>query len=890
METKTKSLRWLLPLLSALFLLSGLTSCDSTEDSVEDPAKPKPEVPIADGDWQVVPATGGTITKDSISITFPSGTFSVDTKVAITEIQKGKIGGEYEASKFYQIAMPSNAGKTMAVKMKSNDKNDDISFVMNSPGFCISSCEEKTIETLLETNYSNGEYSATIPAFDQTNSADDIAYLTIGLGHMISYNSTNTSRTRGLFDEVLHEGKVNNVSYQIIFPWWTLCTNDKGTLVRVEMKAHIINTYVQQALTKIFDLGFKITGDRYLKIVFDNSKDWGGFSNSKVNKKWSELSLGIGKLLEEDTEESDIKCTVIHELFHFFQSEYDKRCQFEKGRLQLDGGGEDLEMAEMGAVWSEHLFNDGQLNAKFLMEDVLFGVFQDLMGLTNTVERWKAEDWVLIDIEALKIKWLKLKQLGPRYQNQGYSMAPLLYYLCSTKEMEAFKFDNKSVEELHKLWSTHFSNTKQTRSTLDILYEWAKYSHDSNFFSGDQIDDYYLKLLKGELVKGLDIFRYYDFFGLKNLKNSFKDKYVDKLFDNIPFEGTVYPFGYAFRTIQLKGLKNESLKDKKLVIKQEKEGVQTYLLTANRTEKKYEQIGTVAKGQDSIVVSGSKLESYRKADGTLDQYFFLVTTRTSNSPSDSGSKPWKVTIELKDNDVYVDPTELEFPAEGGTKDVKVNFGAYKYFGYKIEDKDLSWISAENKNDNGVYVRFTVKPNTTAEKRETTVYCFVSNAENATDDQKVFMPVKIIQKASNQIVGVSIFASFGTFIDHIEQYMGRFGGNWSNDNNNTQISVKKDGGLHVTCSNGADGLSFEIDDLNKLKSKTAKISNINGEGNGYGGWGISAEGSSENTYVEDDRSVTCMWDIGNVYSFHSYFQEPSIIDYKVVGYITITLSK
>ena len=249
-----------------------------------------------------------------------------------------------------------------------------------------------------------------------------------------------------------------------------------------------------------------------------------------------------------------------------------------------------------------------------------------------------------------------------------------------------------------------------------------------------------------------------------------------------------------------------------------------------------------------------------------------------------------MTIELKDNDVYVDPTELEFPAEGGTKDVKVNFGAYKYFGYKIEDKDLSWISAENKNDNGVYVRFTVKPNTTAEKRETTVYCFVSNAENATDDQKVFMPVKIIQKASSQIVGVSIFASFGTFIDHIEQYMGRFGGNWSNDNNNTQISVKKDGGLHVTCSNGADGLSFEIDDLNKLKSKTAKISNINGEGNGYGGWGISAEGSSENTYVEDDRSVTCMWDIGNVYSFHSYFQEPSIIDYKVVGYITITLSK
>lgn len=631
MEAKPKTPRCLLTLLSTLFILSGLTACSSTEDSIEDPAKP--EVPIADGDWQVVPATGGTITKDSISITFPSGTFAEETKVAITEIQKGKIGGEYEASKFYQIAMPSNAGKTMAVKMKSNDKNDDISFVMNSPGFCISSCEEKTIETLLQTNYSNGEYSATIPAFDQTNSADDIAYLTIGLGHMIGYSSTNTRRTRGVFDEVLHEGKVKNVSYKIRFPWWTLCTNDKDTLFIVEMKAKNINEYVQQALTKIFDLGFKVNGDRYLDIVFDNDENWGGFSNSMVSKKTSVLSLGIKKLLNKDTKERDTKCTVMHELFHFFQSEYDKRCQFEKGRPQLDGGGEDLEIAEMGAVWSEHMFNDGQLNAKWLMNEVLSSIYQDLMSLTNTAERWDA---------AL------VKKPGLRYQNQGYSMAPLLYYLCSTKEMEAFKFNNQSVEELHNIWSTHFSIRKQTKSTLDILYDWAKYSHDSNFFSNDLIDDYYLKLLKGELVKGLDIFGYYDFIQVNNLKKSNKDKFFDKLFNIIPFEGTVYPYGYAFRAIQLNGLKGESLKDKKLVIKQGTEGMQTYLLTANRTDKKYERIGTVAKGQDSIVVSGDKLESYRKADGTFDQYFFFVTTRTTNSTSDRGTKPWKVNVELQD--------------------------------------------------------------------------------------------------------------------------------------------------------------------------------------------------------------------------------------------------
>lgn len=753
METRNKSFRWLLPLMSALFLLSGLTACSSTEDSAEDSSKPKPEVPVNDDDWQTVPATGGTITKDSISITFPSGTFSEETKVAITEIQKGNIGGEYEASKFYQIALPSNASKTMAVKMKSSDKNDDISFVMNSPGFCISSCEDKTIETLLETNYSNGEYSASIPAFDQTNSVEDIVYLTIGLGHMISYNSNNASRTRGLFDEVLHEGKVKNVSYKIYFPWSTLCFTGKTTLVKAEMKAHNINTYVQQALTKIFDLGFTITGDRYLPIVLDRDKDrWGGFSNSKVSKTASELSLSIDKMIDNKIEERDIKCTVVHELFHFFQSEFDTRCQFEKGRFQFDGGGEDLEMAEMGAVWSEHLLNDGQLNAKWLLEDVLLGVFQDLMGLTNTVERWNAENWVILSIKDIDI--IKFKQLGPRYQNQGYSLAPLLYYLCSTKEMEAFNFDTKSVEELYDQWSTHFSIRNQTISTIDLLNNWAKNSHDSDFFFGDQIDDYYLKLLNGELVKGIDIFRYYDALTLKDLRKAKKDKFIDQPFDKIHFEGEIYPFGYAFRAIQLNGLKDESLKNKKLVIKQEKEIMQTYLLTANRTDQKYERIGTVATGQDSIVVSGDKLESYRKADGTFDQYFFFVTTRTSNATSDTGTKPWKVTVELQGEEkqeisAKVEPDKVTFEAEGGTNtEVKITKGSYKYCDVDdIATPYNTWLSAKCGADGIVTIE--AQPNTATEGREGKVYCWVSNKEKPSDTEKKYLgPVTVIQKAGN----------------------------------------------------------------------------------------------------------------------------------------------
>ena len=64
----------------------------------------------------------------------------------------------------------------------------------------------------------------------------------------------------------------------------------------------------------------------------------------------------------------------------------------------------------------------------------------------------------------------------------------------------------------------------------------------------------------------------------------------------------------------------------------------------------------------------------------------------------------------------------------------------------------------------------------------------------------------------------------------------------------------------------------------------------GEGTESGGWGIVAKGSSGNRYNEDEEKATCVWDIGEVSSFHSFFQNPSVKTYSVEGEITITLSK
>ena len=121
---------FLLMMLTAVLLATFITSCsESGSDSDPSTTPTQPQTPVSDGDWQVVPATGGTIEKGDITITFPSGTFNKDTKIAITEVKKGETCGEYEASKFYQLTTPAKLDKPLSVSIKSAEQADDIRFM-----------------------------------------------------------------------------------------------------------------------------------------------------------------------------------------------------------------------------------------------------------------------------------------------------------------------------------------------------------------------------------------------------------------------------------------------------------------------------------------------------------------------------------------------------------------------------------------------------------------------------------------------------------------------------------------------------------------------------------------------------------------------------------------
>ena len=333
----------------------------------------------------------------------------------------------------------------------------------------------------------------------------------------------------------------------------------------------------------------------------------------------------------------------------------------------------------------------------------MYKVFLEKMGLTDVLERW-------IPGSALE-----------RYQNQGYSLAPFLYYLCSTKEWETFGFSNKSVVELHEQWSNHFTSNSQTLSTEAIIEEWME-SHDLHLTS-ELMDNYYLKLLSGNIVNGVDILS-----SMPSLKTT---KMAEELNSPTTIPGTNYPYGYGIKTIQFLNLKDVSFKEKQLVIKQDTEGMRTYLLTVNRNSenKKYERIGTIAEGKDSIVVSGDKLESFRQKDGNFDQFFFLVTTRVEPKKGADGAKNYNVIVQLigeETNQNNASTTTLTYPWEGGSQDVTINMDIDKCRS-EIAENDKKWIDVYIDKESRT-AKVAVQPNLTFNQRKSIIKLLIEVSE------------------------------------------------------------------------------------------------------------------------------------------------------------------
>ena len=694
------------------------------ENSPTPPTPPNPETPVNNDEWQVVPAGGGEVKKGDFTMTIPSGTFAEGTKIALTEVDKGEIGGEDEVSKFYQVVFPSTTKKGLTVSIKCKEQADDIYFVVRTEGRQSTTGNVTCNLISIQSTYKDGEYKAELPAVDN-GTGSETTRVAFGLAHVQRLDDDESVTTRSGGGKVRWHFELNYAppAEKKLFDVITVPSFKdfgllwlKGEKFELLKKRKVeVNGYIKEAVKQIQDFGFEVTGDRNIPIILTASMGsvYGTFTQNGWKDSWSTIQLNLDKIMD-GSDTTAIKQTIIHEMFHYFQAEYDPRWV---PRLKLSTYNEGTMLLEMGAVWIEQFMNKGKLNATFILESLPLAI----RGLKDVLEFQSLD---LVD-GAAPGKYTM-------YQRQGYGMAPLLQYF--TKIVPGI--DDKAVLELYQLWS------KKNLYTFDCLREWER-SKGSNVLSDGKIDDYYLKLCLGEIDNGIHIAGLYG-----------RCDYVFSACGKQEIDcETIYPYGCSIRRVDLKEFKDTSMDDKCFVFKPVTPGIRTYLITTDMDSKNavFKLHGESAATGDSIVIEGKELESFRQqtgqSKGSFNNRFYIVCTLTSNAKK----MPTKVSVELRNKPISatISPDKLSFLTPGGTKSVTVSGSGFKHVGY---DTPPSWLTIKVNADNTI--SFTALPNFTGQERTATVKCYVTNADEPTDNDKKYLPVTVTQSGAVPTVSPS----------------------------------------------------------------------------------------------------------------------------------------
>ena len=615
------SKQWLLAALLLIAACGGSNRGDSDdldeeEEEVEDGYQSPAEVD--DDDWQTVSADGTTIEEDDITIVFSPGTFQSDTEVAVTKMEEGEILDEDEVSPFYQITMPGKTAKEFTVKIASEEYGDDIHVMVHAPGRAISVNQATYYDIPLESTYQKGEHTVTIPKFDSQSNSDNVSFC-IGLAQVSVDNNRNESLNNSRVG-----GKVDNISWTLSVPFRSLATMGYWP-------GKDIITLTNEALQKIKDVGFWISENRNIPIVFRKFRTGyffpeadadGNFIQSKVTDSWNSIEINMNRVFSgkwDNSSKTKLGKVLIHELTHYFQSDYDpKWWPMWKASSQDDYN----MLYESGAVWNEKNMDKGSFSYTFVIQYLPYFI---RCGFDHQQE--------IVDETYNAVKSLDPKPNDP-FANHGYGMAALLQYFSNL-------YGDHSIIDIYKIWkATPYENVSKT-SSIDIFKEYAK-EKGSNLFEGNHYDDFILALAQGKVDNNI---RATD---LMPSELSGRLKKILKTDGKIEFQDKCYPYGCTpmicnFQYLEKK-YKNEkgSLKDKQITITQHCEGVHTYV-TVRRGNVLCNQ--KVTKGSP-LVISGDELEEMRNNNGVFPNDLTCLTMTDDNSKVMNA----QVSIELGDQE------------------------------------------------------------------------------------------------------------------------------------------------------------------------------------------------------------------------------------------------
>ena len=672
MKTKARLLERLMLLMLALCLTAACS--DKNEDEPAGPDNPSgPTTPT--GDEFTVAATGGTVEKGDIAITFPSGTFTGETKVYVKEVTKGEIRSEDEVSTFYQVTMPVDSRQPVTVSIKANGGDGDIVMLARSQGMDLHTWEEGTYDITLDCTHSGDTYTATIPAFDNEGESGT-ENITLGL---VLSPQANTANARSADTRASSNDKEDGtITYR--FDWGS--RKDAQKYANLELD---IRSYLDEAISKIKALGFKVKGDRTMPVIiaepsessimqnhFNRSKpgEWGRCVASSSGNKWNCLILNRPMMLGL-TEPTELRKTVIHEMFHYFQFEHDPRSAWD--RTHASGKNVEYQMLiESGGAWAESLLGFGP---SAVMID---NAGQALYSFNRIVkERHKNEEGKYVgDADACT--------------NLGYGLATVLYYICGHT-------GNAKILDLYKYWKSHSG-----KKFDEYIVSWSSAAgHDFK----EHYEDYAYSLLSGQLISDLSFpkLKAEDVTVAITTPESYQIKNVA-----YKYGSSVRHYGIDRRYKNSRG--EASLVGDTLRFKHNASGVISYVYYVNNENKSGKLLGTSYKDNPLDITDPAILNWCIEKNAVASYY--VVTQQTSNISAETN---FEMSIDIIEGaQLNLSPDSLGFGATSDTKTISVETNVESI----TVTPSASWISARYIK-NSKQIEVSVEANT-GKQREGTI--------------------------------------------------------------------------------------------------------------------------------------------------------------------------
>ena len=605
---------FVLRLLALVAIPIYFASCSESGD--DNGSTTPPDTPSNPDVTQVIPTTGGNISYENVSATFTSGTFSNASEVSITEEKIGAILGEDEQSKFYQITIPLDIKKEFTVSIKSEKKDENTVFIFHAPVVATHNANGTVTyaDIIMPARYANGAYTAQIPSAYNSGVKKDIS-MSFGLAKALSSNSQGRrSASNG------------DIKWKINWFGWSWIVTNRATMDKIESD---INAAMNEAVKVIKDLGFKVKGDRNIPINMCSTglKDgeYGAHCQSCISDSNSVINLNRSLLTGNKYNAKILKRTIMHELFHYFQSAYDPSgTAWEKCSVKEQP--ERLRIMEAGGVWIEKQADESRMYDAGWVVD-----FQ--RALRGYLDEGAGGD----------------EQYESAFQTWGYGSAPVLDWF----ELK------KGKEQIVKMYETW--RDKKTNPFNSWLIECEK-ACGVEFFN--KFSDYITTMAEGNLNAGIDWTNINTTTGKRKFTAAnFETKENIYLNANQKETRRDVVYRYGIKTLRVTINKDLDVKGQQLKIYHQQQNILAKVWKVTKTTGEASLIGTVTAGKPLQITNESTLGSLRNT-----HVLMVVLEQISNARQ---QEAYEITASLEEPEISTSPKTLAFEAKGGTKEVTV---------------------------------------------------------------------------------------------------------------------------------------------------------------------------------------------------------------------------